>query len=89
MPATIYIVIGIAGNLEMTKYIGLHSNIDGPTDCHSRWSESDREGQILYYITYICNLKNVTNNLVYKKKKTYRCTEQLYNKVIRRVKGKG
>ena len=36
MPATIYIVIGIAGNLEMTKYIGLYSNIDGPTDCHSR-----------------------------------------------------
>lgn len=79
MPATIYTVIGIAGNLEMTKYIGLHSNVDGPRDCHTRWSESDTEGQILYYIAYICNLKNVTNDLVYRKKKTYRCIKQLYS----------
>lgn len=29
MPATIYIVIGIAGNLEMTKWMGLETVIPG------------------------------------------------------------
>lgn len=69
MPATIYTVIGIAGNLEMTKYIGLHSNVDGPRDCHTRWSESDTEGQILYYIAYICNLKKSQMTLFTERKR--------------------
>ena len=24
------------------------SNMEGPTDCHTKWSKSDREGEILY-----------------------------------------
>ena len=33
------------------------SNMDGPRDCHTEWSKSDREGQILYDIAYMWNLK--------------------------------
>ena len=29
------------------------SNMDGPRDCHTEWSKSDRERQISYDITYI------------------------------------
>ena len=34
------------------------SNMDGPRDCHTEWSKSDRERQIPYDITYMWNLKN-------------------------------
>ena len=40
------------------------SNMDGPRDYHTKWSESDRERQIPY-ITYT-NLKDNTNELIYK-----------------------
>ena len=35
------------------------SNMNGPRDCHTKSSKSDRERQILYDITYICNLKKM------------------------------
>ena len=31
--------------------------MDGPRDCHTEWSKSDRERQISYDIAYIWNLK--------------------------------
>ena len=42
------------------------SNMDGPRDYHIRWSKSDRERQVSYGITYMWNLKNNTNESVYK-----------------------
>ena len=42
------------------------SNMVGPRDCHSEWSKSDREGQISYDTAYMWNLKNGTNELIYK-----------------------
>ena len=42
------------------------SNIDEPRDYHTKWSNSDRERQISYDTTYICTLKNDTNELIYK-----------------------
>ena len=33
------------------------SNMDGPRDCHTEWSKSDRERQISC-IAYMWNLKN-------------------------------
>ena len=44
------------------------SNMDGPRDCHTKWSKSDRERQI-YDIAYMWNLKrkNGTNELTYKR----------------------
>ena len=40
--------------------------MDGPRNYHTKWSNSDRERQIPYEITYICNLKNDTSELIYK-----------------------
>ena len=40
--------------------------MDGLRDHHTEWSKSDREGEILYYIPYMQNLKrNNTNELIY------------------------
>ena len=42
------------------------SNMDGPRDCHTKWSKPDRVRQISYDITYMWNLKCDTNELIYK-----------------------
>ena len=39
--------------------------MDGPRDYHTKGSKSGRERQI-YDITYMWNLKNNTNQLIYK-----------------------
>ena len=39
--------------------------MDGPRDYRTKWSKSDRERQISYDITYMWNLKNDTNELIY------------------------
>ena len=40
-------------------------NVEGPRDYHIKWSKSGRGRQILYDITYMCNLKYDTNELIY------------------------
>ena len=40
--------------------------MDGPREYHTEWSKSDRERQILYDITYMWNLKNNTDEAIYK-----------------------
>ena len=48
-------------------YWPICSNMDGPRDCHTEWSKSDREREILYDIAYMWNLKrNDTNEHIYK-----------------------
>ena len=42
------------------------SNMDGPRDCHTEWSKSDRERQMLYDIAYVWNLKSGTNEPIYR-----------------------
>ena len=43
------------------------SHMDGPKDCHTEWSKSDREGEIPYDIPYMWSLKrNETNELTCK-----------------------
>ena len=42
------------------------SNMDGTRDCHIEWNKSDKERQISYDITYMWNLNNGTNELIYK-----------------------
>ena len=39
--------------------------MDGPGNDHTKWSESDRERQIPYEITYMWNLNYDTNELIY------------------------
>ena len=46
-------------------YNAICSNMDGPRDYHTKWSKSDRERQISYNITYVWNLNNDTNELIY------------------------
>ena len=41
------------------------SHIDGPRDCHTKWSESERERQTPYDITCTWNLKHNANELIY------------------------
>ena len=41
------------------------SNMDGPRDYHIKWRKPDKR-QILYNIAYMWNLKNDTNELIYK-----------------------
>ena len=40
--------------------------MDGPRGYHTKWSKSDREGQISADITYMWNLKKNTNESIYK-----------------------
>ena len=40
------------------------SNMDRPRDYHTKWSESEKERQIPYDITYMWNLKYDTNELI-------------------------
>ena len=41
-------------------------DVDGPRICHTEWSKPERERQISYDITYMWNLKNDVNELIYK-----------------------
>ena len=50
--------------------------MDGPRDCHTEWTKSEREKQILYINTYGI-WKNVTDELVCKAE-IDRCREQTY-----------
>ena len=45
------------------------SNMDGSRDFHIKWSKSERERGIPYYITYMWNLIYGTNELIYRKEK--------------------
>ena len=53
--------------------------MDGPRECHTEYSKSDREGEIPYDIPYMQNLEDVIQmNLFTKKKSTHRLREQTY-----------
>ena len=44
--------------------------MDGPRDCHTEWSKSDREGKTLYGIPYMWNLKrNDTHEFIHNTEK--------------------
>ena len=52
--------------------------MDGPRDCHTEWSKSERERQILY-IAYMQNIKKMIQmNLFTKHKQTHRLIEWIY-----------
>ena len=48
------------------------NNIDGPQTHYDKRDKSDRERQILYYITYIWSLKNYTDDIHAKQKQGHR-----------------
>ena len=57
----IYIYNGILLSHKKEQNNAIFSDMDGPRDCHTEWSKSDRE--ISYDIAYMWNLK-----------KWYKCT---------------
>ena len=63
----------------------IYSNMDGPREYHTQWSKSDWEGQISYDITYMWNLKNNTDESVYKTE----IDSQTYKTHLWLPKGKG
>ena len=48
------------------------NNIDGPRECHTECSKSDREGEISYDIPYMWNLKRNDTNELTKHRETHR-----------------
>ena len=50
------------------------NNMDGLGGHYAKWNKSDRERQILYDVTYMCNKKKLVN--ITKKKQTHRYREQ-------------
>ena len=43
------------------------SNMDEPIDYNTKWSKSYRESQMSYDLNYLWNIKNDTNELIYKR----------------------
>ena len=52
--------------------------MNGPRDCHTEWSKSDRGGEISYDIPYMWNLKRNDTIELTKQKETHRLREQTY-----------
>ena len=49
----------------------IYSNIDEPTDYHTKWCKSERERKIPYDISYLRNLKNYINAIKLKSSRPY------------------
>ena len=61
----VYIYNGILLSHKKEWNSAICSNLDQPVDYHTKWSKSERERQIQYDITYMCNLKCDTNGPLY------------------------
>ena len=62
----VYLYNGILLSHKKEWNNAICSNMDGPRDYHTKWSNSDRARQIPYDITYMWNLKYDTNGFIYK-----------------------
>ena len=62
----VYIHNGILLSHKKEWNNAMCSNMDGSRDYHTKWSKSERKGQIPYDITYMWNLNYDTNELIYK-----------------------
>ena len=62
----VYIYNGILLNHKKERNNAICSNMHRPRDAHTKGGKSDRERQTSYDITYMWNLKNDTNELIYK-----------------------
>ena len=63
----VHIYNGILLGHEKEQNNAICGNMDGLRDYHTKWSKSDRERQISDTITYMWNLKNDTNELIYER----------------------
>ena len=62
----VHIYKGMLLSHKKERNNAISSNKDGPRDYQTQWSESERERQITYDITYTWHLKHGTNGLTYK-----------------------
>ena len=62
----VHIYSGILLSHKKDQNNAICSNKDGTRDSLTKWSRSERERQIPYGITYMCNLKYGTNEPIYK-----------------------
>ena len=63
--------------------------MDGPGDYHTKWSNSDRERQITYDITYMRNPKKIIQMFLFAKQKhTHRLREWTYGYQVGREGGR-
>ena len=53
----VYIYNGILLSHKEKWNSAICRDVDGPRDCYTDWSKSEREKQILYNITYMWNLE--------------------------------
>ena len=49
----VHIYNGILLNHKRELNSAICRDVDGPSNCHTKWSKSKREKQILYNITYM------------------------------------
>ena len=61
-----WIYVLILSSYKNEWNISIFSNMDGPREYCAQWNKTDRERQILYDVTYMCNLKNNTNESILK-----------------------
>ena len=62
----VYVYNGILLSHEKEQNNAICSNMDATRDFHTKRSNSDREREIPYGITYLWNLKYGTNEPIYK-----------------------
>ena len=63
----VHIYNGILLSLKKEWNKAICKDMNGPRDCHTEWSKSDKKRQISYDIIYMWNQKkNGTNELIYK-----------------------
>ena len=62
----IYICSGILLSHKKERNIDICSNMDGPTDYHTKGRKTEKERQIPHDITYMWNLKQDTNEPIYR-----------------------
>ena len=62
----VYIHDGILLSHKNDWNNAIYSNMDGPRDSHTKWSKSEKERQIAYDIIYMWNLKDDTNEHIYR-----------------------
>ena len=48
---------GILLSHKKEQNCAIYRDVDGPRDCHTEWSKSEREKQISYIIAYMWNLE--------------------------------
>ena len=61
--------------LAIKKNNAICSNMDGPRDCHTEWSKSDRKGDISCDIPYVWNPKINDTDELRKQNQTHRFRE--------------